>query len=168
MHKKVFGLRAIKSRREAALNHSDATNIERSTQTDAAGYYFFAVLPVGTYDVTAEVAGFQTTKHLEAPWMPLRRSSHRRTGRSEASWTIRFTVSSAAAQVGRSSQRGRGRAPFALYGARRRHQRGLYRGIQRTRRALYRTISFWMESTIRYRKAIVRCWVVGQSSGAML
>jgi hypothetical protein len=89
MHKKVFGLRAIKSRREAALNHSDATNIERSTQTDAAGYYFFAVLPVGTYDVTAEVAGFQTTKHLEAPWMPLRRSSHRRTRRSEASWTIR-------------------------------------------------------------------------------
>ncbi len=41
-----------------------ATNLERIAQTDASGYYFFAVLPVGTYDVTTEGAGFQPTKQI--------------------------------------------------------------------------------------------------------
>jgi hypothetical protein len=36
-----------------------ATNIARSTLTDASGYYLFASLPVGEYSVTAERTGFQ-------------------------------------------------------------------------------------------------------------
>jgi len=38
---------------------SKSTNFERMTQTDQAGYYFFALLPVGNYDVTVQVTGFQ-------------------------------------------------------------------------------------------------------------
>jgi hypothetical protein len=40
----------------------NSTNFERSTLTDAAGYYLFAVLPVGSYVVTAEGQGFQSAK----------------------------------------------------------------------------------------------------------
>lgn len=36
-----------------------ATNLERFSLTDNAGYYYFATLPVGEYDVTAEGTGFQ-------------------------------------------------------------------------------------------------------------
>jgi hypothetical protein len=39
--------------------HSKSTNFERTTQTDQAGYYFFALLPVGNYDVTVQGTGFQ-------------------------------------------------------------------------------------------------------------
>ena len=47
---------------------SQATNLERSTETDSAGYYFFASLPVGSFEVTAEKTGFgpiQETVTLE-------------------------------------------------------------------------------------------------------
>ena len=36
---------------------SQATNLERSTETDSAGYYFFASLPVGSFELTAEKTG---------------------------------------------------------------------------------------------------------------
>jgi outer membrane receptor protein involved in Fe transport len=39
-----------------------ATGITRETQTDAAGVYRAPLLPVGTYDVTAVLTGFATTK----------------------------------------------------------------------------------------------------------
>jgi Carboxypeptidase regulatory-like domain/TonB-dependent Receptor Plug Domain/TonB dependent receptor len=35
------------------------TNIQRSTETDSTGTYFFPVLPIGTYTVTVEAPGFQ-------------------------------------------------------------------------------------------------------------
>jgi hypothetical protein len=38
------------------------TSLERTAETDSAGYYFFAALPVGTYLLTVEHAGFQTAK----------------------------------------------------------------------------------------------------------
>lgn len=38
-----------------------STNLERNTDTDASGYYFFASLPVGPYEVSAEANGFQRT-----------------------------------------------------------------------------------------------------------
>src|SRR5260370_23594151 len=38
---------------------SQTTNLERSAETDAAGYYYFATLPVGTYQLTVEGDGFQ-------------------------------------------------------------------------------------------------------------
>lgn len=41
---------------------SYSTNFERATLTDASGYYFFAVLPVDKYEVTAEGPGFQPEK----------------------------------------------------------------------------------------------------------
>jgi len=47
---------------------SQATNLERSTETDSAGYYFFASLPVGSFELTADKAGFgpvQQTVTLE-------------------------------------------------------------------------------------------------------
>lgn len=47
---------------------SQATNLERSTQTDSTGYYFFASLPVGSFELTAEKTGFgslQQTVKLE-------------------------------------------------------------------------------------------------------
>jgi hypothetical protein len=39
---------------------NQATNLERSTQTDSTGYYFFASLPVGVFELTAEKTGFGT------------------------------------------------------------------------------------------------------------
>jgi hypothetical protein len=36
-----------------------STNLSRTVKTDSAGYYLFATLPVGEYDVSAEQAGFQ-------------------------------------------------------------------------------------------------------------
>ncbi len=36
-----------------------ATNVETSTTTDSSGYYTFASVPVGTYDVTVERQGFK-------------------------------------------------------------------------------------------------------------
>jgi len=36
-----------------------ATNIERAVQTNSSGYYFLANLPIGTYDVSVEMPGFQ-------------------------------------------------------------------------------------------------------------
>ncbi|MGH9839458.1 MAG: TonB-dependent receptor domain-containing protein [Blastocatellia bacterium] len=36
-----------------------ATNVERSVTTDGAGNYIFVTLPVGTYDVSVEAAGFK-------------------------------------------------------------------------------------------------------------
>jgi hypothetical protein len=45
-----------------------STNLERIAETDSTGYYFFASLPVGTYELTVERAGFQPvqkTIHLE-------------------------------------------------------------------------------------------------------
>jgi len=47
---------------------SQTTNLERSTETDSAGYYFFASLPVGSFELTAEKTGFgpvQETVTLE-------------------------------------------------------------------------------------------------------
>src|SRR5260221_10457688 len=47
---------------------SQTTNLERSTETDSAGYYFFASLPVGSFELTAEKSGFgpvQETVTLE-------------------------------------------------------------------------------------------------------
>lgn len=38
---------------------SATTNFERSVQSDSNGYYFFASLPVGRYEVAAEQTGFQ-------------------------------------------------------------------------------------------------------------
>jgi len=38
------------------------TGVERSTETTADGGYIVPELPVGTYDITAEMAGFQKTK----------------------------------------------------------------------------------------------------------
>src|SRR5262245_430308 len=37
----------------------DGTGLTRSTTTDSAGAYVFVSLPVGTYTVTAELAGFK-------------------------------------------------------------------------------------------------------------
>lgn len=37
---------------------SQTTNLERSTETDSTGYYFFASLPVGSFELTAEKTGF--------------------------------------------------------------------------------------------------------------
>ena len=37
---------------------SQTTNLERSTQIDSTGYYFFASLPVGSFELTAEKTGF--------------------------------------------------------------------------------------------------------------
>ncbi len=45
-----------------ATARSKSTNLERSAQSDAAGYYFFATLPVGTYEITAEASGFQSAQ----------------------------------------------------------------------------------------------------------
>lgn len=39
-----------------------ASGSERSTVTDGQGYYTFASVPVGTYNLTVELAGFQTYK----------------------------------------------------------------------------------------------------------
>src|ERR1044072_1963572 len=36
-----------------------ATGVERSTLTDATGYYFLANLPIGAYTIAMEKAGFQ-------------------------------------------------------------------------------------------------------------
>src|SRR5258708_39960546 len=47
---------------------SQTTNLERSTQTDSSGYYFFASLPVGNFGLIAEKTGFgpvQETVTLE-------------------------------------------------------------------------------------------------------
>ena len=41
---------------------SSLINLERSTVTDASGYYTFAGLTVGTYDLTVEAKGFQPVK----------------------------------------------------------------------------------------------------------
>lgn len=38
---------------------SRATNLERTSQTDTSGYYFFPVLPVGAYEVSVDAKGFQ-------------------------------------------------------------------------------------------------------------
>src|SRR5260370_19186895 len=37
-----------------------STNVSRRVKTDGTGYYSFATLPVGDYEVTAEQTGFQT------------------------------------------------------------------------------------------------------------
>ena len=39
---------------------SQATGLERDTKTDSAGHYLFPLLPVGTYDVKVDAAGFQS------------------------------------------------------------------------------------------------------------
>ncbi len=51
---------AVPNVKVTARNQS--INLERSTLTDSSGYYYFASLPVGTYEVTAEGSGFQPTK----------------------------------------------------------------------------------------------------------
>ena len=38
-----------------------ATNVETTATTDASGYYTFASLPVGAYNLTVEVQGFKKT-----------------------------------------------------------------------------------------------------------
>lgn len=35
-----------------------ATNLERSAATDSAGYYYFASLPIGQYEISVEASGF--------------------------------------------------------------------------------------------------------------
>src|SRR5215475_11841282 len=37
-----------------------ATRYKRSVQTDKSGYYYFAELPIGAYDITIEQQGFTT------------------------------------------------------------------------------------------------------------
>src|SRR5579872_5513505 len=39
--------------------HSAATNVDRVVQTNSSGYFFLANLPVGTYEISVEKAGFQ-------------------------------------------------------------------------------------------------------------
>jgi hypothetical protein len=39
---------------------SQATGLERDTKTDSAGHYLIPLLPVGTYDVKVDAAGFQS------------------------------------------------------------------------------------------------------------
>src|SRR6185312_13101623 len=39
-----------------------AAGLTRQTTTSGAGLYSFAVLPVGNYDVTVEMAGFKTAQ----------------------------------------------------------------------------------------------------------
>ncbi len=46
-----------------------ATGIERTAQTNSDGYYFFANLPVATYEISVEKTGFQkavSTVNLDA------------------------------------------------------------------------------------------------------
>src|SRR5262245_27347275 len=40
-----------------------ATNIEYSQKTDASGYYLFPSLPIGTYSLSVEAAGFKKALH---------------------------------------------------------------------------------------------------------
>lgn len=46
---------------------SQATGIVRETRTDASGVYLAPLLPVGTYEVTASLQGFATTKRPNQP-----------------------------------------------------------------------------------------------------
>ncbi len=43
---------------------SQTTNFERSTETDSTGYFSFASLPVGSFELTAEKAGFGTIQKM--------------------------------------------------------------------------------------------------------
>jgi hypothetical protein len=43
---------------------SQTTNLERSTETDSSGYYFFASLPVGGFEVMAEKTGFGPVQEM--------------------------------------------------------------------------------------------------------
>ena len=48
----------------ANVNAKNAgTNIRQSTVSDAAGRYRIPDLPIGTYDVSASLSGFQTVVH---------------------------------------------------------------------------------------------------------
>src|ERR1700744_5726226 len=51
---------AILNAKVSALNV--ATGVERTTETNGDGSYLIPELPVGTYDVTIELAGFQRAK----------------------------------------------------------------------------------------------------------
>lgn len=42
--------------------HSQGTNLERATVTDASGYYYFGSLPVGAYEMTVERPGLEVLK----------------------------------------------------------------------------------------------------------
>ena len=46
----------------AVLLKNEATGIVRETRTDATGVYKAPLLPVGSYEVTASLAGFATTR----------------------------------------------------------------------------------------------------------
>src|SRR5215471_8914170 len=42
-----------------------ATNVAMTQETDASGYYFFPALPIGSYSVSVEMAGFKKSVHNE-------------------------------------------------------------------------------------------------------
>jgi hypothetical protein len=42
---------------------NSATNVAFTQETDASGYYFFPALPIGTYTVSLEMAGFKRAVH---------------------------------------------------------------------------------------------------------
>lgn len=52
---------AVVANAKITLRNSDSGDV-RNSQTDSQGYYSFASVPVGTYDITVEAAGFQTFK----------------------------------------------------------------------------------------------------------
>src|SRR5436190_1990895 len=47
----------------AVTARNPRTGFVRTETTDSSGLYRLAALPVGTYDVTVELAGFATTSH---------------------------------------------------------------------------------------------------------
>jgi Carboxypeptidase regulatory-like domain/TonB-dependent Receptor Plug Domain/TonB dependent receptor len=55
---------AVRGANVSAINQ--ATGLERSTVTDNAGYYNFPSLPVGSYQITVNQAGFETAAHVVA------------------------------------------------------------------------------------------------------